>query len=236
MPERNALIVNGKSTADLPFFCGVRENSPPARAEKKDQLYDLDMVNGNVVQTIDAWKPVTKQYLFYLHDVTKSQFRAFKAFIGWTGWFSPSDDPGMRYVYQKAVLESSPVDEFDGYEVAVTFTCEPFEYEEERTEELGSSIENHTNAPMYPRLIITGDTTSSTFLQIGEERMTFTNGIRNFVTIECKHGLQDVKDSNGLSINSQVRGPFFEIVPGEHAVTKGTGITSVQMTKRWGWL
>lgn len=236
MPKFNELIVNGRSTGDLPFFCGVTENSSPTRARNKNKYSDLEMVNGVVVQTIDAWEPIDKSYIFYLYDVSKSDIRVFKSFIGYSGWFTPFDDPDIHYNFVDAVFESEPLDEFNGYTITVTFTCEPFEYESEKVTNLSNSIKNHTTAPMYPKLVIKAKTTSSTFLQIGDQRMTFPNGIDTSVTVECKQGLQNVLDKTGNKMNSKVRGPFFEITPGEHAVTKGTGITKVEITERWGWL
>lgn len=236
MPKVNELIINGRSTSDLPFFCAVEENSAPTRASKKNRLHELDMVNGAVVQTINAWSTVSKKYQFYLHDATKSDVRNLKAFVGYSGWFTPADDPGIRYIYMDTAFSSEPLDEFNGYTITVTFTCEPFEYEPESETTLGGSLVNHTNAPMYPKITITAATTSSTYLQIGSERMTFLNGINGTITIECKHGIQDVKNNLGASINNQVRGPFFEILPGTHSVTKGTGITTVKILNRWGWL
>lgn len=236
MPQYNELIINGRSTGDLPFFCAVEENSAPTRAEKKNKYHDLDMVNGLAVQTIEAWLPVSKIYRFYLHDATKADVRKLKSFIGYAGWFTPFDDPNIHYNFVNAIFESEPLDEFNGYTITATFTCEPFEYEPERTSTLGSSIKNHTTAPMYPKIVIAGMIATSTFLQIGNQRMTFPSGIDTKVTIECKHGLQNVLDKTGNKMNSKVRGPFFEITPGEHAVTKGTGITKVEITERWGWL
>ncbi|UJF15057.1 hypothetical protein LZ578_08595 [Jeotgalibaca sp. MA1X17-3] len=235
MPKYNELIINGRSTGDLPFFCGVEENSAPTRAEKKNKYYDLEMANGVAIQTVEAWKAVTKAYRFYLHEATKNDVRKLKAFIGYTGWFTPSDDPDIRYIFVNALFDSEPLDEFNGYTVTVTFTCEPFEYESETTGVLGNSIVNHTNAPMYPKLTLTGNANSSLFVQIGNQKMTFTKGIMGTVTVECKHGLQDVQTGAGKSINSQVRGPFFEVVPGEHAVSKSPGITNIQILNRWGW-
>lgn len=236
MPKYNELIINGRSTGDLPFFCGVEENSAPTRAAKKNKYHDLDMVNGLVTQTIDAWNSIEKNYTFYLHEVTKTDLRTFKAFIGYSGWLTPYDDPEIHYIFSNATISSEPLDAFNGYTVNVTFTCEPFEYESEKVVTLGSSITNHTTAPMYPKIVITVNTTSNTFLQIGSQRITFPSGIDTSVTIECKHGLQDVLDKSGNKMNSKVRGPFFEIVPGTHTVTKGTGITKVEITERWGWL
>lgn len=236
MPKLNELIINGRSTSDLPFFCAVEENPAPTRANKKNKYHELDMVNGAAVQTINAWSTIQKSFRFYLHNITKADVRKLKAFIGYSGWFTPADDPGIRHVFINTSFDAEPLDEFNGYTITVIFTCEPFEYEPETEINLGSSIVNHTNAPMYPKITITGATTASTFLQIGSERMTFPNGFNGTITIECKHGIQDVKNSLGASINNQVRGPFFEILPGTHSVTKGTGITTVKILNRWGWL
>ena len=81
----NSLIINGKSTADFPFFVGVIENSPPTKASKKNKLFEHEHANGIQVREVDAYESITKRYKFYLHDVTKAQIRQFKTFIGYRG-------------------------------------------------------------------------------------------------------------------------------------------------------
>ena len=234
--EYNALIVNGLSTKDLPFDCLVETNSPLTMGKKKDILHEGEMVNGVLVQSIDAYEPVEKPYVIYLSQVTKAEMRKFKAMFDPTGWFTPYDDPTIKHYYYSVAMESETLDVVDGYRVTVTFLCDPFEYEPETVVTLGSSIINHTNAPMYPKLEVLGTVATLQSLTIGSQTMIFKNGIATRAWVENKLGLQNVTNNTGAAINSQVSGPFFVIPPKKTvSVVKTAGITSVKMTTRWGW-
>lgn len=232
----NALTINGVSTATLDFDCLVETNSPITMGKKKDILHEGEMVNGVLLQSIEAYEPVEKPYIFYLSNVTKDQARKFKALFDPTGWFTPYDDPNIRHYYYSFTMESEPLDDVDGYRVTVTFLCDPFEYEPEKVVTLGTSIVNHTNAPMFPKLEVLGSVATQQTLTIGAQTMIFKNGIPIRVWVENKLGAQNVTNNSGANINSQVKGPFFVIPPKKTvAVSKTSGITSVKMTTRWGW-
>lgn len=234
MVRLNEMVVNGKSTDDLPFFCVVEVNDAPKKSIKKDKLYETDFSNGYSRQSVEAFKGYDKTYNFYLHNVEMTDIREFTTFISDTGWFTPSDDRDVKYIYEKSELEFDELDAVNGYVCNVTFTCQPFAMENEHTTDLGSRVFNHTNAPMYPFIEIRGKTGNPTYLQIGDQRMTFKE-IQDVIFIECKHGYQDVYSSGGRKLNNETKGDFFEIQPGENTVMKGQGITSVKITERWGW-
>lgn len=255
------MIVNGRSTDDLPFFCVVETNDAPKKSEKKDDVFETDYADGYAVQKIDAYSGNERVYNFYLHEVTNKEIRQFKTFVPDEGWFTPSDDD-LKFYFVKSLLEFEPLDSVNGYVCVVTFFCQPFGMEEETGTIIGndamtvvgiewdksssstaehvyylqsaSQIINHTNAPMYPLVEIRGATGNETFLQIGEQRMTFKE-IQDVIYIECKPRFQDVWSSGGRKINNEVSGPFFEIQPGENPILKGEGINFIKITERWGW-
>lgn len=235
MIKLNSITLNGKSSADFPFFVAVEQIPGIVRSNKKDKIFKQDYVNGAVKQTIEAYDLIELEFVFYLFNVTRQQVREFKKWFVDSGQIRLSTDPTYHYNYLGVGLETAVMDETGGYQVKATFTCEPFEYEAERTITLGSTLINHTSVPMYPLITVEGNTTSETFLTIGSQTMYFKQGIDTRVTIECKHGLQNVRDKSNRLINNQVRGPFFEIAVGNSSVKRGTGITRVTMLTRWGW-
>lgn len=239
--EHNHLIINGRSSADLPFLIAIETNSAPVKARKKNIYNELDSVSGLVVQTIDAWEPVERIYTFYMYDVTLSDVRRFKQFVGQSGQITPYNDQEMHYNYYSSEIDFETMDEADAfhqnYQGTISFICEPFEYERERTIELGNTIRNYTSAPMYPRLKVYGNTNAKQSLTIGDQTMVFKRGANPSLTVECKFGEQNVYDQYGNLINSDIMGDFFVIPPdSEVVVVKTAGITKIEMLARWGWL
>lgn len=235
MVRYNALTINGWSTADLPFYVAVIEMPGLTMARKKDKHYNQSFSNSVTTQSVDAWETVEQMFVFYLHDADRYNLREFKALFKNQGEFMRYDDDLMTK-YVSLELTSSPMDEYNGYQVDVTFVCEPFEYEPEYEIQLGDSLLNRTSAPMYPRITCDINSTEQTYLTIGPQTMYFNLESVETVVIECKHGYQDVTNTYGAKLNSEVRGGFFEIKPGQHGVEMGPGITNVKMLTRWGWL
>lgn len=239
--EHNHLIINGRSSADLPFLIAVEKNSAPVKARKKNIYNELDSVSGLVVQTIDAWEPVERNYTFYLYDVTLSDVRLFKQFVGQSGQITPYNDQEMHYNYYSSEIDFETMDEDDAfhqnYQGTISFICEPFEYEEEQTVTVGSTIVNHTSGPMFPRLTVYGNTNARQTLTIGDQTMIFKRGVNPSITVECKFGEQNAYNQYGNLINSDIIGDFFVIPPDSTVkVTKTAGITKIDMLARWGWL
>lgn len=231
----NELIINGRSSEDLPFNLLISENSAPQRTERKDRLEEFPHVTGVHKQTVNAYSPISKEYKGYMWQVTPYDRRLLKAWLGFEGWFTPSDDPDLRYIYERVTVEFEPVDSQGGYEFKILFLCQPFAYEPEQSLLLGSTLTNHTNAPMFPRLLIKGKSKEKTYLQIGQQRMTI-NRLDEPYTIECQYGHQDAWASGGRKVNHLVRGDFFEIPPGTHRVYRSKEIKEVRMLARWGWM
>ena len=239
--EHNHLIINGRSSADLPFLIAIEKNSAPVKARKKNIYNELHSVSGLVVQTIDAWEPVERTYPFYMYDVTLSDVRKFKQFVGQSGRLTPYNDQEMHYNYYSSEINFETMDESDAfhqnYQGTISFICESFEYEEEQTVVVGSTITNHTSAPMFPRLTVHGNSSAKQTLTIGKQTMVFKRGPNPKWIIECKFGEQNVYDQFDKLSNSEITGDFFVIPPDSQvSVTKTAGITKIEMLTRWGWL
>lgn len=234
MFKTNEIIINGRSSADLPFPCAVEELDPPQRAEKKDKVFESDFVSGYLKQSIEAYSGKVKKFKIYLYDIDPEGFNLFKEFIADYGTLVPYNEPHLTYHFVKSTIELQPMDLTGGYEATVEFYCQPFGMEEERTLPLDSSIENKTNAPMYPLIKLTGQTSQPTFLQIGKQRMEIKE-IQGILFIECQHGKQNAYTTGGKLCNNHISGDFFMIPSGKHLITKGQGIAGGMITCRWGW-
>lgn len=257
MIEYNAMIINGTSTADLPFECAVVRPPKPTQASRKDIMHNITTVNGLVKQKINTYNPIENEGEFYLIDPTRDDIRQFKSLFTFDGEYQTFDEPDITHKYYSVELVFSGKDDFAGYTVIANFVNDPFEYERESIStntplaiswdkvaspilnRLPGAIEfiltNHTNAPMYPLLEVTANTGVEVFIQIGNQQLRFIDGLQGTVYIECKHRYQDVYDSAGKKYNDKVKGEFFEIMPGIHTVTLSDGV-EIKIKERWCWL
>lgn len=233
MLKDNKLIINGHSTAEFPFLVAVEENPEPTLAKKKNKLFESDHLSGYMTRKVNAYESVVKEFKIYLYNVTAEQIRQFKLFIYDEGWFQSADD-NLKYYYDSVDFESSVLDETDGYLINLRFRCQPFGYETERRNTLGVSLNNHTNAPMYPRLEfnVTGN---RAYLQMGDIRMDFLDLQGQRVTVECAHGKQDVTVTGGRKVNANTRGNFFVVKPRQNVVIEKSNVSNVTITERWCW-
>lgn len=240
MLRYNALNINGVSTETLPFLVIVEVNAAPTMAKRKDIFHDNPMVNGRLRQTVNAWESVEKTYDIYLHHATGENLRQFKSLLKPKGWYISHDDKGVFRRYDEVTFESETLSEIDGYHVHVTFICEPFEYEVDPTTISVTTnnyiLKNHTNAPMYPRLTVHARSDKDLYLQIGNRRMVFKGGINGTRIIECRHREQNVWNQDRQLVNNTVKGPFFEVDPGNNTIIKSPEISRVDIEPRWGWI
>lgn len=236
MLKSNALIINGVSTGDLPFYCAVTRTPEPYVPKRKDKIYDLPFVHGALKQKIDAYEPLELEAELYIHEATPRQLREFKSVLASEGTLTTHLEPDLHYNYYALGVNFEQLDRVGGYDVSLKFYCEPFAYEEEQTKRYynNDTIVNHTNAPMYPLITVEGNS-SSARLKIGEQEMVFHDGIQGRYFIECKHGFQDVYDIVDKKYNHTISGDFFEIPQGESKISF-TGIRLLRIRERWGWL
>lgn len=239
--QYNALNINGTSTSSFPFLVIVEVNAAPTMAKSKSIFTDIPLASGRVKQTINAHEIVEKKYDIYLHHVNMDQVRQFKKILKDEGWFTSYDDPNIKRYYDEVRFESETLSAIDGYHIHVTFYCDAYEYEPEVTKNLTgvSTLNNHTNAPMFPKITLTVTGTEDKWIRINGTQMTFKINEPGTIVIECKDRKQNVtfvRNAGGtITINSKTIGGFPIILPGNNSIAKSSNVTKLEMLCRWGW-
>lgn len=231
--------MNGKSTADFPFLVYVEKNDGFRFPKKKNQLFETEYSTGAAKNTVEAWSPIPKSYVLSCPTATLKDMRQIKLWAEDHGRLIAADEPDVFYEILDVEIPHSPIDDITGYRIEVNFTVQPFGFElnqSTKTYHNGDVISNHTNAPMFPKITIYGDHNSQTSLQIGKQVVYFKK-LQTKYTMENKFLEQDILDQYNNSINSVMRGDFFEIPKNSnHKITLGTGIERIEILERWGWL
>lgn len=232
----NKLTFKGKSTADFPFDIYVVNNDGINKAKSKTRIFSAENMSGGVARTSTAYEMVEKKYKLYVHRVSLSQLNELLVWLDGEGKLTPFDNKDRYYEVLTVEVTSTQLDEIDGYEIDVVFTCNPFSYQVEEDIKSYTSngvIINNSSTIMYPKVVIFGNSSTSTTLTIGRQVVHLKN-LNTKLTIECKQGIQNVFDKDDLLLNSVMKGAFFEIGKGSNGVILGQGITKVEIHCRWG--
>lgn len=239
MIETNQLIVDGWSTADFSFPVFVEENDGFQYPKKKNRLIETDYATGAIKDEIKAWPSISKDYVLYCPTATLKDMREIKRWAKDTGNLRASDEPDVYYEILDVAIDKTKIDDISGYRISLHFTTQPFGFElnpDKLTLKNGDTFFNRTNAPMYPRIKVVGNSQDETRITIGEQTIRLKE-INNSLTIECKYLEQDVLDSNGNRANSIMYGEFFEVPKdSENEVVLSAGIDYIEMLGRWAWL
>lgn len=235
----NQLIVDGESTADFPFEVFVTKNAGFVYAKKKNKLIETEYGTGAIKENINAWPPILKGYQLYCPTATLQDLRHVKIWAKDTGQLVASDEIDVYYEILDVTIEDAKIHEVSGYQLDITFTTQPFGFEHyppTNTYLTGSTIDNDTNAPMYPRITIYGNSVNPTTVKIGEQEI-YLKTLEERLIIECKPLEQTVIDSYGKEKNGVMGGDFFELKKqSQNLITLGTGITKIDILERWAWL
>lgn len=233
------LIVNGRSSVDFDFPIFVEQNDGFRFPKKKNKLIETEYSTGAIKDTVNAWPPIPKEYLLHCPTATLKDMRKIKLWAEDNGRLIAADEPDVFYEILDVEIPHSPIADTHGYQINIIFTVQPFGFElnpQVRTYQNGSTIVNHTNAPMYPRIDVYGNHNEQTSIQIGQQTI-YLRRLQTKNTIECKYLEQNIFDQYGVPINSTMRGDFFEIHKNSsHVITLGTGIERIELLERWGWL
>lgn len=235
----NALKVNDKSTADFPFPVFVEKNDGFRSPKKKNKLIETEYSTGAIKEAVNAWPPIEKEYQLYCPTASLKDMRQIKLWAKDSGRLIAGDEPDVFYEILDVDIGHSVIDDIAGYRVVITFVTNPFGYElqqKTKTYTNGSKITNHTNAPMFPKVVINGNANSQTFIKIGNQTV-YLKEIINKLIIESKPLEQNVYDQYNSPINSVMRGDFFELTEDStQTISLGPGITNIEILERWGWL
>lgn len=238
MFKMNALTVSGKSTSEFPFLVYVEKNDGFRFPKKKNQLTETTYSTGAIKNDIRAWPPIPKSYTLYCPTASLKDMRQIKAWAVDHGELVAADEPDVFYEILDVDIADSPIDDIAGYRVDLVFTVQPFGYElnqESKNYTNGQQMVNHTNAPMFPRINIYGNSSTETTIQIGKQtvRLRYLN---EKITIESKPLEQNVYDKDGRELNSVMGGDFIEIKEGTtNRITLSSGIERIEILERWGW-
>lgn len=239
MVSTNQLIVDGVSTNDFSFPIFVTSNAGFVYAKKKNQIIETAFGSGGIKDEVKAWPPISKPYTLYCPTASLGDMRHIKAWAKDHGKLVSSDERDVFYEILDVSIEDTPINNISGYEINITFTTQPFGYEQTqltREYENGKKFVNRTNAPMYPRITIYGNNTERTTLKIGEQTISLKE-LDQSVTIESKPLEQNIYDHYGFEKNGIMEGDFIEIPENsENEVILGQGMTHIEMLERWAWL
>lgn len=237
--KTNALRIDDKSTGDFLFPVFVEKNDGFRFPKKKNKLIETDYSTGAIKEDINAWPPIEKGYSLYCPTASLKEMRQIKLWAKDTGKLIAADEPDVFYEILDVDIGNSVIDDISGYRIEIVFVTNPFGYEinqNTKTYTSGQTITNHTNAPMYPKIIVHGNSNSQTSIKIGSQTI-YLKELINKITIENKPMEQNVYDQYNSPINSIMRGEFFELPKdSSQAITLGPGITNVEILERWGWL
>ena len=109
-------------------------------------------------------------------------------------YLKPFDNPERYYRVLKVDVGRAEVDDFGGYEFDVVFTCQPFSFIDEDTNETAQIIfpnqkviDNQSGIHMYPRLIIETTDNERAIISIGDENITI-KAPNLYLEVECFPG------------------------------------------------
>ena len=120
-----------------------------------------------------------------------------------------------------------------GWELAIKLDMQPFRYQKNSEPVVLTSPGTITNpGSVYSEPIIDIEGSGDVSLTIGQKTMYLT--VNNKVTIDCRHGKQNIYNATGAVQNTlRKRGGFFEIPTGNSGVTFTGNIRKVTIKPNW---
>ncbi|HDB8105192.1 TPA: phage tail protein [Staphylococcus aureus] len=251
MIELNALEYNGRKTSEFPFKVFVEVNDGINIPQRKTKIITTDQMHGAYVKTSDNYSTIEKKYKFY---VLADSLIEIAPLFKWlnsrmsesdssskVNYLKPFDNPERYYRVLKVDVGRAEVDDFGGYEFDVVFTCQPFSFIDEDTNETAQIIfpnqkviDNQSGIHIYPRLIIETTDNERAIISIGDENITI-KAPNLYLEVECFPGRQNVSDRFGLQ-NECMIGEFFKIPPGRSGISATPNVRSIIINCRWGEL
>lgn len=238
MVNLNQLIINGKSNSDFPFDVYVTNKAGYNYAKKKNILDESTYITGATKNEVNAYQPIEKPYTIICPTADLKELREITAWLSDSGTLISDEEPDVFYEILDVDVANAPKDVGGWYPIDVVFTTMPFGYELNqvtKTYTSGQQVINHTNAPMFPRIDIYGNSSTETTIQIGNQTVKLRY-LNEKITIESKPLEQNVYDKNGRELNSVMSGNFIEFEEGTmNRIVLSSGIQRIEMLERWGW-
>lgn len=238
----NAIIFNGKSTADFDFEVAVLASDDYAMGSTKTQLTEINGRSGSVVRGNINRSDISKKYRFLLKYPTNENIKEFKRWLAVDkGNLVTYREKDTYYKVKKIEVVFSEKDDFESYEVEVTFICDPISYIRDVSPVPFSSngtLELKGTAIAYPTITITGTTNNPTRLTIGNNTINFKS-LNGTYVLDCSLERAGLFNASGNAVSLQWNGYFFVFNPLKSArlgVVLGQGISRVEIVGNWGYV
>lgn len=220
-------IFNGQKSTDLGII--IQELPPISKAEKNIDTISINGRNGNLHIDNGTYKSKTYSVKCTLMDETK--INDLKTLLDSSGILELSTEPNIEY---KATI-SNQID-FSKYlkylkQFVINFDVDPIGYSKTLTTNTYSSLENvfeiNGTANVAPIIKVTG---TGTFTLNNRQVEVLETGI----TIDCD--LMNCTKNNINKNNKVVLDEFPELTVGENTLNLGSGIISIELSYKEGWL
>lgn len=220
-------IFNGQKSTDLGII--IQELPPISKAQKNIDTISINGRNGNLHIDNGTYKSKTYTVKCTLMDETK--INDLKTLLDSSGTLELSTEPNIEY---KATI-SNQID-FSKYlkylkQFVINFDVDPIGYSKTSTTNTYSSSENvfevNGTANVAPIIKVNG---TGTFTLNNRQVEVLETGI----TIDCD--LMNCTKNNINKNNKVVLDEFPELIVGENTLNLGSGITSIELSYKEGWL
>ncbi len=187
---------------------------------------------------------LTKKYAFndieykltfdFLEDNFKQAFRQAKQVIFDSTKLSFDDDPGIYYKIKNVVIDDAENDVIEYGQFTVTFTLDPFGYEE--TDMITVTQQTTLNNPGYesePYIKVYANGTGKIYLA---DQSIIIKDINGFIEIDSEM-MNAYSTENGVitNLNDHMVGDFLLIPNGQSTVSFDGDITKLEIDPRWRW-
>lgn len=220
-------IFNGQKSTDLGIV--IQELPPISKSQKNIEIIAINGRNGNL--HIDNGTYKSKTYTIVCTLIDENKINALKSLLDSTGILELSTEPNVEY--NATITNQIDFAKYLKYlkQFVITFDVDPIGYSKSLITNTYSSSENTFEvggtANIYPIITVNG---TGVFAINNRQVEVLETGI----TIDC-----NLMNCTKNSINKNdkvVLDEFPELVVGENILTIGSGITSIEISYKEGWL
>lgn len=220
-------IFKGEKSTDLGII--IQELPPISKSQKNIDIIAINGRNGNL--HIDNGTYKSKTYSIKCTLMDESKINLLKTLLDSSGKLELSTEPNIEY--NASITNQIDFSKYLKYlkEFVINFDVDPIGYAKTSTTNTYSSSENTFDvggtANVAPIITVTG---TGTFTLNNKQVEVLETG----VTIDCF--LMNCTKNNLNKNNKVILDEFPELVVGENTLTLGTGITSIEISYKEGWL
>ena len=220
-------IFNGQKSTDLGIV--IQELPPISKSQKNIEIIAINGRNGNL--HIDNGTYKSKTYTVTCTLIDESKINVLKSLLDSTGVLELSTEPNIEY--NATITNQIDFTKYLKYlkQFVINFDVDPIGYSKSSITSTFSSSENsfevEGTANVSPIITVNG---TGIFTINNKQVEVLETGI----TIDCN--LMNCTKNNINKNNKVVLDEFPELIVGENTLTIGSGITSIEISYKEGWL